>query len=58
MVSDINELGKDMDVIVINNKEQEYLDILEKTSDTTVIVDMVRLPEALRAKKNYVGINW
>ncbi|GAB2830687.1 Rossmann-fold NAD(P)-binding domain-containing protein [Ferruginibacter profundus] len=58
MVSDINELGKDVDVIVINNKEKEYLEVLEKTPDTTVIVDMVRLPESMRAKKNYKGINW
>ena len=58
MVADINELGKDVDVIVINNKEKEYLEILETTADSTVIVDMVRLPESMRSKNNYVGINW
>jgi GDP-mannose 6-dehydrogenase len=58
MVSNIDELAEDVDVIVINNKEQEYLDILEKVSEATVIVDMVRLPEAMRSKKNYLGINW
>jgi hypothetical protein len=58
MVSNIGELAEDVDVIVINNKEQEYLDILEKVSEATVIVDMVRLPEAMRSKKNYLGINW
>ena len=58
MVSDINELGVDVDVIVINNKEKEYLEVLEKTPDNTVIVDMVRLPEAMRTKNNYIGINW
>ena len=58
MVADINELGKDVDVIVINNKEKEYLEVLETTADSTVIVDMVRLPESMRSKNNYVGINW
>ncbi|MEI9958235.1 MAG: UDP binding domain-containing protein, partial [Ferruginibacter sp.] len=58
MVSDINELGKGVEVIVINNKEQEYLEVLEKVLDETIIVDMVRLPEAMRTKNNYLGINW
>ena len=58
MVSNIDELAEDVDVIVINNKEKEYIDVLEKVSDATVIVDMVRLPEAMRIKKNYLGINW
>ena len=48
MVSDINDLTKDVDVIVINNKEQEYLDIIENTTGEVTIVDMVRLPESIR----------
>ncbi len=58
MVSDINEIVKDVDVIVINNKEKEYQDILEKTDESITIVDMVRLPDTIRSKKNYLGINW
>jgi GDP-mannose 6-dehydrogenase len=58
MVSDINDLTKDVDVIVINNKEQEYLDIVENTTGEVIIVDMVRLPESIRSKNNYLGINW
>lgn len=58
MVADINELGKDVDVIVINNKEKEYLEVLEKTPDSVTIIDMVRLPEGMRSKNNYLGINW
>lgn len=58
MVADINELGKDVDVIVINNKEQEYLEVLEKAPDAVTIIDMVRLPERMRSKNNYLGINW
>ena len=58
MVSDINDLTKDVDVIVINNKEQEYLDIIENTTGQVTIVDMVRLPESIRNKNNYLGINW
>jgi GDP-mannose 6-dehydrogenase len=58
MVKDAEDLIKDVDVIVINNKEQEYLDVLEKAGDEALIVDMVRLPEAIRNKNNYTGINW
>ena len=58
MVKDAEDLIKDVDVIVINNKEQEYLDVLEKAGDEALIVDMVRLPEAIRKKNNYTGINW
>lgn len=58
MVDDIHELSKDVDIIVINNKEQDYIDILESADPSIVIVDMVRLPDAMRNKNNYVGINW
>jgi GDP-mannose 6-dehydrogenase len=58
MVKNAEDLIKDVDVIVINNKEQEYLDVLEKAGDEALIVDMVRLPEAIRNKNNYTGINW
>lgn len=58
MVSDIQLLSRDVDVIVINNKEQEYIDTAASFSDDLIIVDMVRLPEAIRNKKNYFGINW
>ena len=58
MVKDAEDLIKDVDVIVINNREQEYLDVLEKAGDEALIVDMVRLPEAIRKKNNYTGINW
>ncbi len=58
MIHDIDDLDKDVDVIIINNKEPEYLEILEKTNDTIVIIDMVRLSESIRNKNNYIGINW
>lgn len=58
MVGDINEITKDVDVIVLNNKEKEYQEILERTDESITIVDMVRLPESIRSKKNYIGINW
>lgn len=58
MVGDINEITKDVDVIVLNNKEKEYQEILESTDESITIVDMVRLPESIRTKKNYIGINW
>ncbi|WP_462253556.1 nucleotide sugar dehydrogenase [Ferruginibacter sp.] len=58
MVKDAEDLIKDVDVIVINNKEQEYLDVIEKAGDEALIVDMVRLPETIRNKNNYTGINW
>lgn len=58
MVSNLNSLLDDAEVIVVNNKEKEYVDALLETSSTAKIIDMVRLPESIRNRPGYTGINW
>lgn len=58
MVSHLDELVDDAEVIVVNNREKEYIDVLLETESPAMIVDMVRLPEPIRTRKNYYGINW
>ena len=57
----VNQLGKlidDVDVIVVSNRESEYIDVLLETESSAIIIDMVRLPDPIRSRANYVGINW
>lgn len=58
MKAEINEVLDETEVIVVNNKEQEYTDTLLALDSNHQIIDMVRLPEAIRQKKHYKGINW
>jgi GDP-mannose 6-dehydrogenase len=57
MVSDINKLS-DCDIIIINNKEDEYIQFVINSESSIAIVDMIRLPEKVRSRNNYFGINW
>lgn len=54
----IKELFENSDLIVVNNREQEYLDTLMNLETEHPVIDMVRLPEMVRKKRNYKGINW
>jgi GDP-mannose 6-dehydrogenase len=45
------------DVIIINTKEPEFIDLVSGIDNKTII-DFVRLDEMLLSKSNYVGINW
>jgi len=58
MKSQISELMHESELIVVNNKEKEYIDLLMNVETEHPIIDMVRLPEEIRKKKNYKGINW
>ena len=58
MVNHAEELIDGADVIVVNNREKEYVDLLLETESPATIIDMVRLPEVLRQRSNYCGINW
>jgi len=58
MVNHLDELIDYAEVIVVNNKEKEYVDALLKTESPAVIIDMVRLPDPIRSRSNYFGINW
>ena len=58
MKSQISELMQESEIIIVNNKEKEYIDILTNVEWSHPIIDMVRLPQEIREKKNYKGINW
>ena len=57
LVSDLNTLVKDSDVLIINTKEEEFKTLVSKLSDK-IIIDFVRLDESLLHNENYIGINW
>jgi GDP-mannose 6-dehydrogenase len=54
----IKELFEGSDLIIVNNREQEYTDTLMNTETEHPVIDMVRLPDMVMQKKNYKGINW
>ncbi|MDF2188460.1 nucleotide sugar dehydrogenase [Paraflavitalea sp. CAU 1676] len=58
MVNQLGELIDDVDVIIVSNREAEYVDVLLETESSAIIIDMVRLPDPIRLRRNYVGINW
>ena len=58
MKSQISELMNESELIIVNNSEKEYTDVLTNVEIGHPIIDMVRLPEVVRQKKNYKGINW
>jgi GDP-mannose 6-dehydrogenase len=57
MVADLKELVANSDVLVINTNEKEFISILARVTDKTII-DFVRIDEDLLKKENYIGINW
>ncbi len=55
---DIKKVIEESDVIVVCNKEEEFIQNLQSVSGKTVI-DLVKLPESTWQKNNnYIGINW
>jgi GDP-mannose 6-dehydrogenase len=58
MVNHLDELMNEADVVIINNRETEYVNAITDNESAAMIIDMVRLPEPIRQRKNYIGINW
>ncbi|MBL7738938.1 MAG: UDP-glucose/GDP-mannose dehydrogenase family protein [Chitinophagaceae bacterium] len=58
MKSQISEVMRESELIIVNNKEKEYVDVLMNVEWEHPLIDMVRLPEDIRNKKGYKGINW
>ena len=58
IVNNIIDLVDNADVVVINNNEKEYVDTLLETKSSAALVDMVHLPQQIRKRNNYYGINW
>jgi len=57
LTTDAGQLINDCNVIVINTKEPEFIDLVKDIRDK-IIIDFVRLDETLLTKNNYYGINW
>jgi GDP-mannose 6-dehydrogenase len=57
MVSKLDDLMKKSDVIVLINKETEYIDAIKRTEHKT-IVDFVGIDYSIRKNHEYYGINW
>ncbi|TCK84947.1 nucleotide sugar dehydrogenase [Albibacterium bauzanense] len=58
MESSINSLLDDSDMIIVNNKEEEYSEVLSSWNSDKTILDMVRLDQEVRKLPGYKGINW
>ena len=57
LTPDAGKLINDCNVLIINTKEPEFLDLVKNVKGK-VIIDFVRLDESLLSKENYIGINW
>jgi GDP-mannose 6-dehydrogenase len=57
LVDNLDYVLDKCDVLVVCNKEQEFLDKLDNVKGK-IIVDMVRLPETVKDENIYHGINW
>jgi GDP-mannose 6-dehydrogenase len=58
MKPQISEVMDASDLIIVNTKEKEFIDVLTNVEIGHPIIDMAGLPETIRQKKNYKGINW
>jgi GDP-mannose 6-dehydrogenase len=58
IVNSADELLDSSDLIVIVNKEKEFVDILNNVSDQKAIYDLVNYDFDGKNKKNYSGIAW
>jgi GDP-mannose 6-dehydrogenase len=58
LVNNIDTLVEKSELIIKNNKQQDYLDNLSSHLESIHLIDMVRLPEEFRKAKYYMGINW
>ncbi|MEO6452925.1 MAG: nucleotide sugar dehydrogenase [Ginsengibacter sp.] len=58
MTDDIKNILDNSEVIIINNKENEYLETFLNWNGHADIIDMVRIDGQVRNNPGYRGINW
>lgn len=59
MVTSIDELIEQSEVIVVGNQSPEFIDALSCVRDDQIVIDLVRLPIAAEPKpKGYRGLCW
>jgi GDP-mannose 6-dehydrogenase len=57
LVDDLDRAIKDNDILIVNTKEEEFVEKLDNVDDK-IIIDFVRVNETILHKENYIGINW
>ena len=57
MNSNLDEVIKNSDILIVNTKEAEFIEKLIHIEDK-IIIDFVRLRDDYLKKSNYIGINW
>ncbi len=58
MVEDIKEILNHSEVIIIGNKDKEFVNILPLLRGDQYIIDLVRISEDVKTKAHYEGICW
>jgi GDP-mannose 6-dehydrogenase len=58
LVGTCKELVEETDILIVSNKESEFIDTLKDVQDS-LIIDLVHLGDnEILSKSNYYGINW
>ncbi|RYZ95297.1 MAG: UDP-glucose/GDP-mannose dehydrogenase family protein [Sphingobacteriaceae bacterium] len=57
MVQDAAALVDDAEVIIINTREPDFMELLKGKEDK-IIIDLVRLNSEIMKYPNYIGLNW
>ncbi len=58
LVSNLDEVITDIDILVIGNKSDEFGDVLKRLPKEIQIIDLVRIDSERVSKENYEGICW
>ena len=58
MVDSLDELLEDRELIIIGNKDPEFIRIIKETRDDQIIFDLVRMGDKVYDRANYEGICW
>ena len=58
MVSSIDDVLSFAEVIVIGNNDPSFHDVLEKTKENQVVIDLVRVVDQKTEQGRYEGICW
>ena len=45
------------ELLIVTNREKEYVDVLLNVETEHPVIDLVKLPEAIRQKNNYMAIH-
>ncbi len=57
LMDELSELVDDSDVLVVAKSSDELVELIRANPDKPVL-DLVRLPEDIRVRDNYVGVAW